>query len=165
MDVSFYKVNENDVDVIIPNLWLGNTVAARNASFIQRNNIKYIVNITENEPCHFMNIKYYHIPIKDKKMCGDESRDCMLHYIDNAVNFIHKGLSENVGVLVHCKRGHHRSSGLVLAFLMKYLKIGFLPASIYIKNIRPFALDRKTCTNKWVLEYYAKFCAAQCSQK
>jgi len=154
MNISAYHLHENDVDVIIPNLWLGNTVAALNEDFIKKNNIKYIVNVTEVVPCPFKYVTYYHVPIKDKKMCDDESRDIMLHYIDNAVDFINEGLCKNVGVLVHCKRGHHRSAGMVLAFLMKYLHIGFLPASIYIKNIRPFSLERKTCTNKWVLEYY-----------
>jgi len=151
-----YKLKENDVDMIIPNLWLGNTIAAMDENFIRQNNIKYILNVTENIPCPFLDITYYHVPIKDKLMCDEKSRNVMLNYIDDSIDFIHKGLCEGVGVLVHCKRGHHRSSGMVVAFLMKYMNIGFLPACIYIKNIRPFALDRKTCTNKWNLEYYKK---------
>lgn len=151
-----YKLTENNVDMIIPGLWLGDAVAALNEDFIRQNNIKYIINATENVPCPFLDIVYYHVPIKDKVMCEEKYRHSMMQYINTAVELIHRGLSENNGVLVHCKRGHHRSAGIVICFLVKYLHIGFLPCCIYIKNIRPFALDRKTCTNLWGFEYYKK---------
>lgn len=150
------KKHENDVDMIIPNLWLGNKKAALDEKFIKDNNIKYIVNVTDGIHCPFSFITYYHIPIKDKKMCDNQSKDSMINYIDNAMDFILKGLQNNEGVLVHCRKGHHRSANIVVIFLMKFLKIGYIPAIIYINNIRPYSLRRKTCINKWVLHYYQK---------
>jgi hypothetical protein len=151
-----HDLHENDVDLIIPNLWLGNKKAALDESFISSANIKYIVNVTDGIYCPFSNITYYHIPIKDKKMCAPELGDIMYTYIDSALDFILKGLMENVGVLVHCRKGHHRSANIVLIFLMKYLKIGYIPGLIYINDIRPFALRRNTCVNKWIVNYYRK---------
>ena len=151
------KLIENDVDLIIPNLWLGNKKAALDEQFIHSANIKYIVNVTDGIDCPFSYITYYHIPIKDKKMCHSKSRDAMFQYVTSAMEFIQQGLKENIGVLVHCRKGHHRSANLVLIYLMKYLKIGYIPGIIYINNIRPYALKRNTCVNKWVVNYYRKY--------
>lgn len=155
-DISTYHLVENDVDLIIPNLWLGNKKAALDENFIRSNNIKYVVNVTDGIHCPFQFVTYYHIPIKDKKMCNDELKKVMYSYIDTALEFILKGLREHVGVLVHCRKGHHRSANIVLLFLMKYLKIGYIPGIIYINNIRPFSLRRNTCVNKWIIDYYRK---------
>lgn len=149
-----HKKHENDVDEIIPNLWLGNKSAALNENFIVSKNIKYIVNVTDGIDCPFPFITYYHIPIKDKRMCHEQSRQVMFKYIDTCMDFILNALKENVGILVHCRKGHHRSANIVLIFLMKYLKIGYIPSMIYINNIRPYALRRNTCVNKWILNYY-----------
>lgn len=155
-DISTYHLNENDVDLIIPNLWLGNKKAALDESFIRSANIKYVVNVTDGIHCPFTFITYYHVPIKDKRMCNPESREVMYKYIDTSLEFILKGLQENVGVLVHCRKGHHRSANIVLIFLMKYLGIGYIPGTIYINNIRPYSLKRNTCVNKWIMNYYRK---------
>lgn len=148
--------HENDVDQIIPNLWLGNKKSALDEEFIRSHNIKYIVNVTDGIHCPFPFITYYHIPLKDKKMCEGQSRDAMYKYIDTALEFILNGLRENVGVLVHCRKGHHRSANIVLLFLMLYLEIGYIPGTIFINNIRPYSLKRNTCVNKWIINYYRK---------
>jgi len=151
---SIYHLHENDCDLIIPNLWLGNKYSALDENFIRSSNIKYVINVTDGIHSPFPFITYYHIPIKDKKMCDSQSREVMYTYIDTAINIILKGLQENVGVLVHCRRGHHRSANIVLIFLMKYLKIGYIPTMIYINSIRPYSFKRNTCVNKWVMNYY-----------
>ena len=61
---------ENDVDLIIPNLWLGNRKCALDENFIKSANIKYVVNITDGIECPFSYITYYHVPLRDKKMCN-----------------------------------------------------------------------------------------------
>lgn len=148
---------EHDVDEIIPNLWLGNKNASSDIEFFKKANIKYVVNITDGINCPFTDVTYYHIPIKDKKMCKHASTKAMIYYIDTALKFILKGLQENVGVLVHCRKGHHRSANIVLVFLMKYMNVGYIEGSIYINNIRPYALRRNTCVNNWIINYYRRF--------
>lgn len=155
MDITNQK--ENDADMIIPNLWLGNSCAALNREFIQSANIKYIINVTDNIACPFTDIIYYHIPIKDKRMCDNETRNVMFNYIKHAIETIRNGLQENVGVLVHCRRGHHRSANIILIFLMQYLNMGYIVGLIYINNIRPLSLQRNTCIAKWIINYYREY--------
>ena len=40
----------NDVDEIVPNLWLGNADSALNVDFLLKNDINVIVNCTKNKP-------------------------------------------------------------------------------------------------------------------
>jgi dual specificity phosphatase 12 len=155
-DISVYHLEENDVDQIIPNLWLGNKKAALDKDFLQKNNIKYVINVTDGIHCPFKEMIYYHVPIKDKKMCDPQLKNVMHEYINMALQYINKGLTENVGVLVHCRKGHHRSANIVLIFLMQYLGMGYIPSMIIINNLRPYALRRNTCVNKWVMDYYRK---------
>lgn len=151
-----YHLMENDVDQIIPNLWLGNAVSANDAKFIEMAHIKYIVKILDAETYTFPNIVYYNIPIKDKKVCANENEGLMTNYIDGAIKFIVDGLQHGYGVFVHCRKGHHRSANIVLIFMMKYLGIGYVHGVSYINSIRPYALRRNTCVNKWILDYYRK---------
>lgn len=148
---------EHDADMILPNLWLGNKKASQDEEFLKRNNIKYILSVIDESPNIKNNTMHHWIKIKDAEVCDDKFKNEMLLQIDNAVNFINLGLSNNCGVLVHCKRGHHRSANMIVMFMMKYLNIGYLPAIIYINKIRPTAMVRKTCVNKWVLHYYSQF--------
>jgi protein-tyrosine phosphatase len=46
-------------------------------------------------------------------------------------------LQRGEGVLVHCAFGVSRSSTLVIAFLMRKLKIGYLEAFSYVRRKRP----------------------------
>lgn len=148
-----YKINENDVDMIIPNLWLGNKKAAIDKIFLDNNNIKYVVNVTGDLPCPFNDINYLRIPIRDKSdyVCTNNK---MAQEIDTALKFILNALQNNTGVLVHCKKGHHRSAGIVMAFLIKYLKMSYLHSMLYINSLRPGALTRKTCLNNRVYQFY-----------
>ena len=145
---------ENDADMIIGRLWLGNCNSALDYAFLEKNNIKYIVNVTDNVSSPFKNIMYYRIPIKDKETCCLHLKKIIYEQLDGALDFINKGLASGYGVLVHCKRGHHRSANVVLIFLMKYLRVGYIPCFMYISNIRPTALRRETCLNYWILNYY-----------
>ena len=63
-------------------------------------------------------------------------------------------LSKNKSVLVHCKRGHHRSASIIAAFLMKNIGVDYLSSMAYINNIRPCALRRNTCMVKGLFNYY-----------
>lgn len=151
--MSMYKMKEHDVDQIIPNLWLGNYIAALNKTFLDNHNIKYILNVTPDISCPFSDKIYMRISIHDKSsyVCYNED---MQNVIDNSLKFILNALQQNVGVLVHCRKGHHRSAGIVMAFLMKYLNMSYLHSMTYINSIRPYALVRKTCIGNQIYKYY-----------
>ena len=142
--------NEKDVTEVLPNLWLGNYKVAMNRKFIDKFNIKYIINITTDSPNMFSHVQYLHVPIKDKHTCGKN----MNKFYDDTTNYILQGLKQGCGVLVHCKRGHHRSASVVAAFLMRFLNIEYLAAVTYINKLRRCALLRKSCLVSALFNYY-----------
>lgn len=154
---------ENDVDLILPNLWLGNWRSAMNINFLKRYNIKYIVNVTTEIPCAFAGtgpgtgtrVRYYHLKI-NRKRCENNlsfSPQQMDLKIDQAADFIRNGLLQNKGVLVHCHKGHHRSASIVLAYLIKYHGTSFTKGIGYIQSHRPSTFTRPACMVDYVYRY------------
>lgn len=143
----FNTSRENDADLIVPNLWLGNHKSAFNRAFLKKYKIKYIVNVTTEIPCHFQDITYFHLQV-DRKNCQTS-----LNHINQAVDFIRNGLNKNQGVLVHCRNGHHRSASIVLAYLIKYRGLNFNHGINYIKSIRPQTFKRDACMVNNVYQY------------
>lgn len=146
--------DENDMDEIIPGIWLGNYCAAYNKEELDSHNIKYIINITDTIECPFDDKYYLYIPIRDKYSCNIATKHFIIKNYLRSFKFIESALSNNCSVLVHCKKGHHRSANLILFYLVYRYNIGYLKALVYIKSIRPQALCRKTCINKWGMEVY-----------
>jgi protein-tyrosine phosphatase len=69
---------------------------------------------------HFPNqFEYLHLQVKDSL-----KEDISLHFT-KVCDFIEEGVLNDEGVFVHCAYGISRSPTLVIAFLMKKLKIGF----------------------------------------
>lgn len=125
---------------IIPNLWLGDAVTSNDLNFLATNNIKNILQIMPKEHV-FPHIRYLIIPVQDSDLC--DRRDTNLFRVTN--NFILDSLSKNQGILIHCKRGHHRSATVVAAFLTKYYGMSLCDAINYIRIRRPGSFTRKTC--------------------
>lgn len=149
MDNKKYK-NENDVDLVIPNLWLGNEKAATNLKFLIKYNIKTIITVMDDFKNLYDLLNLYtangitlmNIPIKDKTLSA--SKDNILFTVfDSTCNFIKSQLALNKNVLIHCKRGHHRSAAIVAAYLIKELGINYKQAVVYIHKLRPFALAKR----------------------
>jgi hypothetical protein len=146
--------DENDMDLIIPNIWLGNYRAAYNKQELDAHNIRYIINITDKIQSPFSDKKYLIIPIRDKKVCELHFQKYMIQNILKSFKFIDEAINNNSQVLIHCRKGHHRSANLVLFYLIYKYNIGYIPALIYINSIRKYALIRDTCINKWGIEIY-----------
>lgn len=142
--------DEEDVSEILPNLWLGNYKSALNKEFIKKHGIKRIINITKDIPCLFPNIIYLHIQIDDYEACGKDLNKTF----DNATDFIYESLKSREPILVHCKRGHHRSASIVTAFIIRYLDTDYIDALTYINKIRRCALVRNTCMMNGLFNYY-----------
>lgn len=149
---TFCEYLENNVDEIIPNLWLGDYKSSYNYNFLVENNIKYIIRVMPEFDIYrkFHDITYIHIPIKDQDICYKNLID--LFEITN--NFIKHILNKKKAVLIHCKRGHHRSASIVAAFLLKHLKLDYMTTLSYINSIRPCALRRDTCMTRALFKYY-----------
>jgi protein-tyrosine phosphatase len=147
--MSQYK--EKDANEVIPHLWLGSYKAAINKNFLKEYKIKYIVTVMDNfdKSLRFENILYLSIPIVDSETRSKN----MIEIFELLNDFIFRVLCKKENILVHCKRGHHRSAVIVASFLLKYL-IDYRSAVIYINSLRPKALRRDTEMSKWLFKYY-----------
>jgi protein-tyrosine phosphatase len=134
-------MNNNIIEpanLIIPGLWLGNIEAARNREFMKNNNIKLIINCSNDIPNYFNNyINTIRVPVDDSLM--DKDFVIMSKYIPTIIEIIYDNLYRGNSVLVHCYAGMQRSACIVCAFLMYYFHINTYEAVIYIKSKRNIA--------------------------
>lgn len=143
------KGTESDASLIINKIWLGNFRVAHDRNFIIGKKIHAIVNITQDIPNKYHFVDYYNIFIRDEDACKLNINELM----NNGADAIHQMLINNKNVLVHCKRGHHRSASLIVFYFMKYYQVPLLDAIIIIKNIRPTAFRRKNCIMDFLINY------------
>ena len=135
---------------------------------MKKNNIKAVLNCTEDIPNYFVNkhvnsIEYYRIPIDDSLKEKDLKK--LYYYLPGGIEFLYKHvvLHKNP-VYVHCWAGRQRSAVLVSAFLVY---MGYSPedAIKFVLQQRPEAFHfglsfnfekpfNKYC--KYMKKYYKK---------
>ena len=144
--------DEKDVNEIIPNLWLGNIKAAYNKPFLKKYNIDCVISIIDEfDPKYkYDGINYIYIPIKDKLISQNQN---LTHLFNTTNDYINKKISESKSILVHCKKGHHRSASLVAAYLIKHKGFNYHNALDYINKQRPFAFKRPANISKELFRY------------
>jgi hypothetical protein len=135
--MSFFKKNNNE-DLIIPGLWLGNIETAQDKHFMSKNNIKLIINCSNDIPNYFNNtIKTIRIPVDDS--LKEKDFVIMSKYIPSIIEIIYDNLYRGNNVLVHCFAGMQRSACIVCAFLMYYFHLNTYESITYIKSKRTIA--------------------------
>ena len=117
---------------ILEGLWVGNALNAANLAFLERHNIRYIVNVTQEVPNLYEDSRCY---------CQLSSRDvegCTLpwHWTSR---FIHQALASGEGVLIHCFLGRSRSVAVACHYLMSHLGHSFPSAYDHLTRQRPVA--------------------------
>ena len=166
--VCLFKNSEPDVNEVLPNLFLGNVKIANDNKFLLKHKIGTIIRILENDDGtrelsiiskKINSINYYIIPIRDVDVCLRNINNIF----DQTSEIIKNSLKHDIPVLVHCKKGHHRSAAVVAAFMIKYLNIDFLSAVTYINNKRKCAFRRDTCMTRSLFIYYKYINGKSCS--
>tara|TARA_B100000242_G_C42806666_1_gene375103 strand:+ start:10 stop:468 length:459 start_codon:yes stop_codon:yes gene_type:complete len=124
----------NTYDIIIPNIFLGNYNSSQNLDFLEKNNIKLIINCTRNIPfLEEYNCEKIRIPIDDNRIFKNND---ILDHLD-VLKKINQYKEKNENVLVHCRMGSQRSANIVMLYLMKYANLEFEFATQLIKQKRP----------------------------
>ena len=141
---------------IIPGLFLGNINDANNIDFLKKNNIRAVVNISYEKLILYDGIDYYQFYVTDDDLCNYESK--IIGEITQVLNCIHEYLSRGMNVLVHCKRGHHRSASIISLYLTKYCNFRLHDSVSYIKSIRPTSFRRFPCVMYNIIAYCILFC-------
>ncbi|KAL4489447.1 hypothetical protein ABPG72_002743 [Tetrahymena utriculariae] len=128
-----YTKTDKYPNQIIPNMYLGSVGAALSKDVLVELNIKYVLTAMEEFKHPFQDIitEYKIIRIKDSK------NENIINYFEESNEFIHKAISNNQNVLVHCFAGVSRSTSLVLAYLMKYQNKTLDEALNITKQARP----------------------------
>jgi protein-tyrosine phosphatase len=128
-------IDENDIDQIDINLWLGNNKGANDYDNIKK--IDIIINFYKEKLKYNGKINY-HIPFSFEESSLEECQ--------NIINQVLKILliNPNKKILLCCKAGHHRSANLAIVYLINKYKWNYNKASKHIRSIRRYSLQRKS---------------------
>ena len=149
------KGSEDNANLIINNIWLGNYAAANDFDFIRSNKIKCIINATNLPFNKFDFISYASFPMSDRQVCQEN----FFTTLEQAAYFVNQAIQNKMAILIHCKRGHHRSASIVAYYLMTYLNMSLVDALTLIKQYRPTAFRRMACCVKSLISCeYNKNC-------
>jgi protein-tyrosine phosphatase len=117
---------------IINCLYLGSYHDASDYVKLKNNNIKFILNVAEELTNKFpQEFTYYKIHL------ADDFKQNILSYLDELTNYIHKIISNNDNILVHCHMGISRSPAIIVAYLIKYQNMIYSNAFNFVKLIKP----------------------------
>lgn len=118
---------------ILPHLYLGSEYHATHPEWLRKNNITYILNVSNRSPYIDENeFDYKHLPVRD-------SNDSDITFIfEEAFAYINKVRDAGKKILVHCQAGISRSATICIAYLMNEEGRGMDEAMDYIRGMRPF---------------------------
>lgn len=114
-------------------LFLGDISNASSKEWLTSNNIRHVLNATDDIPNYFSDkIQYKKLYLKDVPTQNIESS------LDEALEFIVKSSQSPEGgnVLVHCYAGISRSASLVLYFIMRLKNVDYDTALRYLRSRR-----------------------------
>ncbi len=112
-------------------IWVGNYITGKNVDFIKKNNIKLVINCTENlnwidqstlslQDLIYFNktVKFERIPVLDS--LKERDLQLMYEYLDSILNKIFNSFLRGENILIYCHMGRQRSQIVMAAFLYKY---------------------------------------------
>jgi len=122
---------ENEANLILPKLWLGNACSAKNKWKLKELGVTHVLTIAEHiPPQHPRDFEYKIISVDDH-----ESVDLLKHLPD-CKTFIDKGRQQG-GVLVHCAAGVSRSASMCIMYIMLEKGMPNMEAFEFVRDKRP----------------------------
>ena len=115
---------------IIDNIYLGNAYNASNYSYLMDNNIRCIVNATDEIENYFE----YDNKFTYMKLNGviDNSKGTIKSYFDDFIQFMTE--NKNSNILIHCYMGSSRSATLIVLYLIYFKMYSLDDAIKFIEN-------------------------------
>ncbi len=108
----------NNVDQVIPRLWLGDYTMSSNLQFIEDNSIDIIVNCTPGLPfvkSSILTPTCIRIPVYDSLTTNDYR--LMQRYLETLIPYLVSQYKAGKKILVHCYAGKQRSAIVVASLL------------------------------------------------
>jgi protein-tyrosine phosphatase len=128
--------NYNNYDMILNNLYLGNSVSAGKDT-IDSLGISLVINATQDIPFYSNNTYNVRVPVNDD--LAPTSIVLMANYMRKVLPIMKRYLNDNKKVLVHCRAGMQRSAAIVAAYLMTYYNMSVYDAIDFVKSKRSIA--------------------------
>ena len=110
---------------VLPGIWLGNKDIATNINFLNKKNIKCVINISkEIEHCKLYSGEKIRIPVDNPVKSRSAIINGMMYdYLNDATEFMKKKNNNFDPILVYCSDGEQRSATVICAYIMKYGKV------------------------------------------
>ena len=116
---------------LIDNLYIGSIGAASNLNQLEKNNITHILIAGQGIKKYFPDkFTYLQFNLLDTVLQN------IKQYFDKANEFINNAINNNGKVLVHCHAGVSRSGAICIAYIMKYKKMKFIDALLFVRKKR-----------------------------
>ncbi|XP_012866121.1 PREDICTED: dual specificity protein phosphatase 15 [Dipodomys ordii] len=123
----------NGMTKVLPGLYLGNFIDAKDSDQLSRNKITHILSIHESPQPLLKDITYLRIPV------ADTPEVLIKKHFKECINFIHCCRLGGGNCLVHCFAGISRSTTIVTAYVMTVTGLGWREVLEAIKATRPIA--------------------------
>ena len=140
--------DDDPMNYIIDNIYLGGRDAARDIEYLKQYNITTVINCAEEIESIYEDIKFLEIKLYD-----DEDRQKLFPKFDVAYKFIKKNPDNNI--LIHCAMGVSRSASLVVFYIMKEKGWDYDYTISYIRERRPSVEPNPYFVAK-IKEYFEK---------
>lgn len=150
-------MNVNPADEIVPGLWLGNAIAARDMEFLESKKIRAVFNCSKDIPFRNTALKNYRVPVDDN-LQAEEIRNLELWSFE----IVYKIISEHKQgpVLVHCAAGMQRSAASVAMYLIATKGMKYEEAKAYIRARRSIAFTPAANFERAILGFEKAFDSA-----
>lgn len=123
----------NGMSKILPGLYLGNFIDAKDLEQLSRNKITHIVSIHESPQPLLQDITYLRIPLPDTPEASIKK------HFKECISFIHQCRLQGGNCLVHCLAGISRSTTIVVAYVMAVTEMSSQEVLEAIRSVRPVA--------------------------
>ncbi|KYO24166.1 dual specificity protein phosphatase 15 [Alligator mississippiensis] len=123
----------NGMNKIIPGLYLGNFIDAKDLEQLNRNKITHIISIHESPQPLLQEITYLRIPLPDAPEANIKK------HFKECISFIHHCRLHGGNCLVHCLAGISRSTTIVVAYIMAVTGLRWEEVLDAVKAVRPIA--------------------------
>lgn len=121
--------------LILPYLYLGNDEHASNVHVLRHLAIAYIVNCAIECDNHFEHVPSMPLIYHNVRLKHDSEN--IQEFFESTFEFIDRAMDEKRAVLIHCFFGQSRSAVIVMAYLMKKLRLSFHKAYELVRMACP----------------------------
>ncbi|XP_077192169.1 dual specificity protein phosphatase 15 [Paroedura picta] len=123
----------NGMNKVLPGLYLGNFVDAKDLDQLSRNNITHILSIHESPQPYIPGITYLRIVLPDMPEANIKK------HFKECIHFIHSCRLRGGNCLVHCLAGISRSTTIVLVYVMAVTQLTWHEVLEAVRAVRPVA--------------------------